>query len=336
MLLAFLVIYYNVGSTDFQVVSLSEINIESQKLLWLAVFISMAIKTPLVPGHVWLYRAHAEAPLGGSIVLAGLILKLATYGYMRIILQFLPDASEYFSPLIQTVAVITIVYSSLVTLRQTDFKALIAYSSVAHMGVVVLGLFSNTIQGIEGAIVLSIAHAFVSPALFILVGGVLYDRFHTRTIRYYRGMTAFMPVFSLIFFLFTIFNAAVPLSGNWVGEFLCLTGIFQKNVFVAVLGSTGIIISAAYSIWLFNRVVFGAYSNFLPFTSDINRREFIVLAPLLILTVALGIFPNVVLDTIHVSVSSLIYSCPLIVQLLNYQQKIFFMLLLYHIHNKYI
>jgi len=308
MLLAFLVIYYNVGSTDFQVISLSEINLESQKLLWLAIFISMAIKTPIIPGHIWLYRAHAEAPLAGSVILAGLILKLATYGYMRIILQFLPDASYYFSPLVQTVAVITIIYSSLVTLRQTDFKALVAYSSVAHMGVVVLGLFSNTIQGIEGAIILSIAHAFVSPALFILVGGVLYDRYHTRTIRYYRGIVIYMPVFAILFFLFTIFNAAVPLSGNWIGEFLALTGTFQHNPVTAILGSTGIVLSAAYSIWLYNRITFGSYSKYLSYTTDVNRREFMLLLPLLIMTILLGIFPNVALDTLHVSVSSLLYT----------------------------
>lgn len=307
ILLAFLVIYYNVGSTDFQVVCLNEISLDSQKLLWLAIFISMAIKTPLVPLHIWLPRAHAEAPLAGSIILAGVILKLASYGYMRIMLQFLPDASYYFSPLIQTFAVISIIYASLATLRQTDFKALVAYSSVAHMGVVVLGLFSNTVQGIEGGIVLSIAHGFVSPALFILVGGVLYDRFHTRIIRYYRGITVYMPLFSVFFFVFTISNAAVPLTGNWVGEFLSLTGVFQQNPVVAVLGSTGIVLSAAYSIWLYNRIAFGSYSKYLNYTTDLGRREFMVLLPLLVITILLGIFPNVVLDTIHVSVSGLIY-----------------------------
>ena len=308
MLLAFLVIYYNVGSTDFQVVSLSEISLDSQKLLWLAVFISMAIKTPLVPFNTWLTYAHSEAPVGGSIVLAGVILKLSLYGYLRIMLPFFPDASHYFSPLVQTFAVISIVYGSLVTLRQTDFKKLIAYSSVAHMGVVVLGVFSNTVQGIEGAILLGIAHGLVSPALFFLVGGVLYDRFHTRTIRYYRGMTAYMPLFSVFFFVFTISNAAVPLTGNWIGEFMSLTGIFQKSPLVAVLGSTGIVLSAAYSIWLYNRISFGSYSKYLGYTTDLTRREFMLLLPLLVLTVLLGIFPNVVLENIHMSVSTLIYT----------------------------
>lgn len=308
MLLAFLVIYYNTGSTDFEVVSLSEISLDSQKLLWLAVFVSMAIKTPLVPFNTWLTYAHSEAPVAGSVVLAGVILKLALYGYLRIMLQFLPDASYYFSPLVQTFAVVSIIYASLVTLRQTDFKKLVAYSSVAHMGVVVLGVFSNTVQGIEGAIVLGIAHGLVSPALFFLVGGVLYDRYHTRTIRYYRGMTTYMPLFSLFFFLFTISNAAVPLTGNWIGEFLCLTGIFQTNPIITILGSTGIVLSAAYSIWLYNRISFGSFSKYLGYTTDLSRREFMILLPLLILTVLLGIFPNVVLDTLHVSVSTLIYS----------------------------
>ena len=308
MLLAFLVIYYNVGSTDFQVVSLSEINLESQKLLWLAVFISMAIKTPLLPFHVWLPRAHAEAPLAGSVILAGLILKLATYGYMRILIQFLPDATSYFSPLVQTIAVITLIYASLATLRQTDFKALVAYSSIGHMAVVVLGLFSNTIQGIDGALLLSIAHGVVSPALFILVGGVLYDRYHTRTIRYYRGMTAYMPLFSIMFFVFTIFNAAVPLSANWAGEFLCLAGAFQRNPVFAVLGSTGIVLSAAYSIWLYNRIAFGGWSKYLNYTTDLTRREFMLLLPLLFVAVVFGIFPNIILDSVHASTSGLLYS----------------------------
>jgi NADH-ubiquinone oxidoreductase chain 4 len=308
MLLAFLVIYYNVGSTDFQVVSLSEINLESQKLLWLAVFISMAIKTPLLPFHVWLPRAHAEAPLAGSVILAGLILKLATYGYMRILIQFLPDATSYFSPLVQTIAVITLIYASLATLRQTDFKALVAYSSIGHIAVVVLGLFSNTIQGIDGALLLSIAHGVVSPALFILVGGVLYDRYHTRTIRYYRGITVYMPLFSIMFFVFTIFNAAVPLSANWAGEFLCLAGAFQRNPVFAVLGSTGIVLSAAYSIWLYNRIAFGSWSKYLNYTTDLTRREFMLLLPLLFVAVVFGIFPNIILDSVHATTSGLLYS----------------------------
>lgn len=308
MLLSFIVIYYNVGSTDFQVVSLSEISLEAQKVLWLGIFISIAVKTPLVPFNTWLTYAHSEAPVGGSIVLAGVILKLATYGFLRIMLQFLPDASSYFSPLVQLFAVISVIYASLSTLRQTDFKKLVAYSSVAHAATIVLGLFSNTVQGIEGAIMLGLAHGLVSPALFFLVGGVLYDRYHTRTIRYYRGVVTYMPLFALFFFLFTIFNAAVPLSANWIGEFLSLAGIFQRNPIIALLASSSIVLSAAYSIWLFNRITFGSWSPYLNYTTDILRREYMILLPLFILTIVLGIYPDIVLNDIHNSVSSLIYT----------------------------
>jgi NADH-ubiquinone oxidoreductase chain 4 len=182
--------------------------------LFCFIFLSFAIKTPLVPFHIWLPRAHVEAPLAASMVLAGLILKLAVYGFARILIPFLPEASEYLSPMVQTVCTITLIYSSLTTIRQTDFKCLVAYSSVAHMAIVVIGLFSNTITGIEGAIVLSLAHGFVSPALFMLTGGVLYDRYHTRIIKYYRGLTTMMPIFSIFFFMFILGNMATPTSVN--------------------------------------------------------------------------------------------------------------------------
>lgn len=308
MLLSILAMYYNTGSTDFGVLAQYTFDPTIQKLLWIGVFISMAVKFPIWPLYSWLYRAHAEAPIAGSILLAGIVLKMATYGTIRILLAFLPDASYYFSPLVQTLAIMSIIYASLATLRQTDFKALVAYSSVGHMGIVVLGLFSNNVQGIEGSIVLSIAHGFVSPALFILVGAVLYDRFHTRTIRYYRGVVTYMPIFSVFFFLFTIFNAGIPLSVNWVGEILCLIGTYKVNPIVATLGASGIVLSAAYSIWLFNRVTFGSYSQYLNYTTDVNRREFHVILPLVILTVLFGIFPNIILDNINVSVTSLVYS----------------------------
>lgn len=308
MLLGIMVIYYNIGSTDFTMISLSDISLDSQKLLWLAFFLSFAIKTPLVPFHMWLPRAHAEAPLAGSILLAGLILKLATYGYLRVLINFMPDATSYFSPLVQTIAVVTLIYSSLATVRQVDFKALVAYSSIGHMAVVVLGLFSNTIIGIEGAIALSIAHGVISPAMFILVGGVLYDRFHTRVIRYYRGVTVYMPVFSALFFVTTAFNMAVPLSLNWIGEFMSLAGVFQKSPLVGLLGASSIILSAVYSIYLYNRISFGAYSQYLSYTTDITRREFMLLFPLLLVAVIFGIMPNIILADLHVAVSGLLYT----------------------------
>ncbi len=308
MLLAFLVIIYNVGTSDLQMISLADISFESQKILWLAIFLSFAIKTPLVPFHMWLPRAHVEAPLAGSIVLAGLILKLAVYGFLRILIPLLPEATSYFSPLVQTIAVITLVYSSLTTLRQTDFKCLVAYSSIAHMSVVVVGVFSNTIQGIEGGLMLSIAHGFVSPALFMLVGGVLYDRYHTRVIRYYRGMTSYMPIFAGLFFAFTVANMGTPTTANWIGEFLALNGTFMRSPVVGLLMSTGIVFSAGYSIWLFNRICFGAYSPYLAYTQDVTRREYMVLLSLLIPTFVFGIWPNIILDDLHYSVSTLIVS----------------------------
>lgn len=308
MLLAIMVIYYNVGSTDFTMISLSEISFESQKILWLAFFLSFAVKTPLVPFHMWLPRAHAEAPLGGSILLAGLFLKLATYGFLRVLINFMPDATSYFSPLVQTIAIVTLVYSSLATIRQVDFKALVAYSSISHMAIVILGLFSNTIVGIEGAIALSIAHGFISPAMFTAVGGVMYDRGHTRTIRYYRGLAVYMPVFAFMFFVATMCNMGIPLSLNWAGEFMSLAGAFQRSPVIGLLGASGIVLSACYSIFLFNRVSFGAYSQYLPEFSDVTRREFVILFTLLAPAVIFGIFPNIILNDLHVPVTELLYT----------------------------
>ena len=308
MLLAILQIYSYVGSTDFQIISLSEINLNSQKLLWLGFFLAFAVKTPLWPLTGWLYRAHADSPLAGSILLAATILKFATYGYLRVLINFLPDATNYFSPLIQTIAIITLIYASLATIIQQDTKALIAYSSIAHMSVVILGLFSNTIQGIEGAILLALAHGFVSPALFICVGGIIYDRTDTRIIHYVRGLVTYMPVFTILFFIFILSNTGIPLTLNFLGEQLSLIGIWERSPLIAALGATGIILSAIYSIYLYNRISYGIYSPHLKPIKDISRREFNLLISLLIPTVLLGIFPNVILNGLHFSISSLLYN----------------------------
>jgi len=276
-----------------------------------AFFISFAIKTPLFPFHIWLFRAHAEAPLAGSIILAAIILKLATYGFLRVLIPFFPEACHFFLPLVQTISVITIIYASLSTLRQTDTKQLVAMSSVAHMGVVVLGVFSNNLQGIEGGILLGIAHGLVSPALFICVGGIIYNRFHTRLIIYYKGLVNIMPLFTLLFFLFILFNTAIPLSLNYLGEFLSLAGVFQQSPLIAVLGASGIVLSAAYSIWVYVRISYGSFSNYFTLTNnmiDINKREFCILLPLLIVTVLGGILPYFILDYLNVSVLNIIYS----------------------------
>lgn len=308
MLLAFLVLFYNTGTRDLETLSLTNIQFINQRWLWLGIFIGLAIKTPLLPFHIWLSRAHVEANVAGSMILAGLILKLATYGYLRVLIPLLPEATSYFSPLVQTIAIVTLVYSSLTTLRQVDFKVLIAYSSVAHMSVVVIGLFSNTLQGIEGAILLSIAHGFVSPALFYCVGGILYDRYHTRIIRYYRGLILYMPIFSSLFFLFILGNMGTPLTVNWVGELMCLMGSIQRNPITGLIMSSGIILSAAYSIWLYARLCNGAWSPYLNYTTDLRRREFMVLLPFVFCMFLFGLFPNIILNDLHYTTSSILFS----------------------------
>uniref|UniRef100_UPI0030E4D59E NADH dehydrogenase subunit 4 n=1 Tax=Squamanita imbachii TaxID=2976389 RepID=UPI0030E4D59E len=307
MLLSILVIYSYIGSTDFQLISLYDINLETQKFLWLGFFIAFAVKTPLYPFIIWLPKAHADSPLGGSIILAATILKLATYGYLRVLINILPDATNYFMPFIQTIAIITIIYASLSTIIQQDTKRLIAYSSIAHMGVVVLGLFSNSIQGIEGAILLSLGHGLVSPALFICVGGIVYDRTGKRIIQYIRGLATYMPVFTILFLIFTLCNTGIPLSLNFLGEQLSLIGIFEQSPLISFLGATGIVLSACYSLFLYNRISYGNLSPSLPPIKDINRREFYLLISLLIPTILLGIFPNVMLTSLHASVSALLY-----------------------------
>jgi NADH-ubiquinone oxidoreductase chain 4 len=308
MLLSILIILSYIGTTDFQLISLSEISLDAQKILWLGFFIAFAVKTPLYPFIIWLPKAHSDSPLAGSIILAATILKLATYGYIRVLINFLPDATNYFNPLIQTIAVITIIYASLSTIIQQDTKRLIAYSSVAHMGVVVLGLFSNTIQGIEGAILLALAHGFVSPALFICVGGIIYDRTGKRIINYIRGLATYMPVFTILFFVFTLCNTGIPLSLNFLGEQLSLIGIWQQNPIIALLAASGIVLSACYSLFLYNRISYGSYSPHLPVLKDINRREFYILFSLLLPTIFFGILPNVLLNPLHTSISALLYT----------------------------
>ena len=229
--------------------------------------------------------------------------------YIRVLIQILPDATHYFSPLIQSIAIISLIYASFSTIVQQDTKRLIAYSSVGHVGVMVLGLFSNTIQGIEGAILLGIGHGFVSPALFICVGGIIYERTGTRIIKYIRGLVTYMPVFTILFFIFTLANTGIPLTLNFLGEQLSLLGIWQENPFIAALGASGIVLSAVYSIFLYNRLSYGNYSPYLDkIVKDINRREYYLLLALLIPTVVFGIIPNILLDSLHLAVSSLLYS----------------------------
>ena len=306
MLLGFIVIFIHVGSSDMELISLYKIDFSHQKPLWWVIFVSLAIKTPLLPFHIWLSRAHVEASVSVSMILAGLVLKFTTYAYLRILIPFLPEASSYFSPLVQSICIVTLIYSSLSTIRQTDFKVLVAYSSVAHMSVVVIGLFSNNLQGIEGALLLSLAHGFVSPALFYLLGGVLYDRYHSRVIQYYRGLILSMPIFSLLLFLFILGNMGTPLTLNWMGELMSLMGAFQRNPIVGSIMSLGIVFSGAYSIWLYARLCGGSWSVSLGPTTDLSRRDFMVLLPFLVSMLFFGLWPNVILKDMHFAVSSVL------------------------------
>lgn len=278
----------NVGVT-FEV--LESVPIASQRWLWVAFLISFAGKTPLVPFHVWLYRAHAEAPLSGSVLLAGVILKLATYGYARVMLGVLPAASSYYEPLVQALGLITLVYASLSVLRQFDMKAAIATSSVGHMALVVLGLFSGSATGMDGAILLALGHGFVSPGLFVVCGGVLYDRFHTRTIRYLRGAVVLMPVTAAFLFGLSAANMAVPLTVSWTAELLVLTGTFAASRTAGIVACSSVVLAACYSGWLYTRLAYGEYSKFANPVLDASRREETILAVALGMAVVLGLSP---------------------------------------------
>lgn len=319
ILLAIVTIYTQTGSTDLTTLDLSSIDISIQYWIWLGFILAIAVKTPLVPFHIWLPRAHAEAPLAGSIVLAGTVLKTSTYGIIRLVIPLIPEATSYFSPLIQIIAIISLIYSSLATIRQIDFKALVAYSSISHIAVIILGLFSNDIIGIEGAILLALAHGVISPAIFIIVGGVLYDRYHTRIISYYRGINIYIPILTILFFITSCCNFGVPLSLNWLGEFISLAGIYSQSPYVSIIGCSSILLSACYSIWLWSRISTGSWTPYLTISYDITRREFIILIPLICSAIIFGIFPNLILNDLHNPITNLIYTVlksPLIILIL--------------------
>nr|QGN73945.1 NADH dehydrogenase subunit 4 [Prasinococcus sp. CCMP1194] len=303
MLLGLLALYLEAGTTDLHILLTTPLSEKRQIILWIAFFASFAVKVPMLPVHIWLPEAHVEAPTAGSVVLAGILLKLGTYGFLRFSLPLFPYASLYFTPFIFVLSVIGILYASCTTLRQVDLKKIIAYSSVAHMNFVTLGLFSGTLQGIEGAIMLMLSHGFVSSALFLCIG-VLYDRYKTRLLKYYGGCIHTMPLFAVLFLFFTLGNLSLPGTSAFVGEFMLLTGVYQTNTFICFLAALGMILGAAYSLWLYNRVVFGHMKMSHSFSSsDVNRREFWIFFPLIVCTLWMGVFPEVFLDSIHSSVS---------------------------------
>ncbi len=306
MLVAIISIYWITGTTD--VVKLYELGIETkyQNLLWLAFFSSFAVKTPMWPVHTWLPDAHVEAPTAGSVLLAAILLKMAGYGFIRFSLGLFPSASELFTPLIYILSVIAIIFTSLIALMQEDMKKLIAYSSVAHMGFVTLGVFTIQQQGIEGSIIQMISHGLVSAALFLCVG-VLYDRMHSRLINTYGGIVSIIPKYSVLFMLFALASLGLPGTSGFIGEFLILMGAFKDNFLVAVVASIGVILGAAYILWLYKRVVFGQLVNRdLKKMVDLNRSEYFILASLAIPILFFGFYPEPLINTIEVSVKDLI------------------------------
>jgi len=306
MLLAILYIYYQAGTTDYQILLTTTFDPEVQKLLWLAFFASFAVKVPMLPVHIWLPEAHVEAPTAGSVILAGILLKLGSYGFLRFSLPLFPYASIYFTPLIYAFACIAVIYTSLTAIRQTDLKRIIAYASVAHMNLVLIGMFVYNLQGLEGSILQQLSHGLVSGALFLCVG-VIYDRHHTRLVKYYSGLAHTMPIYIAIFMFFSMANIALPGTSSFVGEFLILAGAFQTNTTVCVLSATGMILGGGYSLWLFNRVAFGNIKvQYMNVFSDVDKREFATLLPLVILTLVMGIYPEIFLDPMHLTCNNLL------------------------------
>jgi len=306
MLLAMMAMYIHAGTTDIPTLMATTFPPEMQMWLWLAFFASFAVKMPMWPLHTWLPDAHVEAPTGGSVILAAILLKMGGYGFLRFSLPMFPVASHDFAPLIFGMSVIAIIYTSLVALVQEDVKKLVAYSSVAHMGYVTLGIFTFTTQGIDGAIFQMLSHGIVSAALFLCVG-VVYDRMHTREIAAYGGLADRMPMYAFVFMVFTMANVGLPGTSGFVGEFLTLMGAYKANTTVAALATLGVILSAGYALWLYRRMIFGPLEKAnLKDILDLNAREIAILAPLVILTILFGVYPSALLDVTAVSVKKLV------------------------------
>ncbi len=318
MLVAMIAMYVDAGTTDIPTLLDHQFSTETislagwqiiggmQSLLWLAFFASFAVKMPMWPVHTWLPDAHVQAPTAGSVILAAVLLKMGGYGFLRFSLPMFPVASDIFAPLVLWLSAIAIVYTSLVALMQTDMKKLIAYSSVAHMGFVTMGIFAANQQGVDGAIFQMISHGFISGALFLAVG-VIYDRMHTREIAAYGGLINRMPVYAAVFLLFTMANVGLPGTSGFVGEFLTFMGVYQVNTWVAFFAATGVILSAGYALWLYRRVVMGELiKESLKSMKDMDRREKGLIAPLVVMTLLLGVYPALVTDIIGPSVSALV------------------------------
>src|SRR5215471_3004558 len=305
MLLAIMALYWNGNTTDIPALMHTAVPRSLQTWAWLAFFASFAVKMPMWPVHTWLPDAHVEAPTAGSVILAAILLKMGGYGFLRFSLPMFPAASHEFAPLIFTLSVVAIIYTSLVALMQEDVKKLIAYSSVAHMGFVTMGIFAATTQGIAGGIFQMISHGIVSGALFLCVG-VVYDRMHTREITAYGGLVNRMPLYAFVFMVFTLANVGLPGTSGFIGEFLSLIGTFKINIPVATLATLGVILSAAYALWLYRKMIFGTLKPSLEGIRDIGWRETVIFAPLVVLTILFGVVPKPVLDISAASVAQLL------------------------------
>ena len=318
MLVAMIAMYMQAGTTDIPTLMTHEFSSETmrvlgfsvvggvQTLMFLAFFASFAVKMPMWPVHTWLPDAHVQAPTAGSVILAAILLKMGGYGFLRFSLPMFPVASELLADFVFTLSVIAIIYTSLVAMMQEDMKKLIAYSSVAHMGFVTMGIFALNQQGLDGAIFQMISHGFISGALFLIVG-VIYDRMHTREIAAYGGLVVRMPAFALVFMLFTLGNVGLPGTSGFVGEFLTLAGVFQVSTWVAFFATTGVILSACYALWLYRRVVFGdLIKESLKTIQDMDRREKLIFAPLVVAMIVLGVYPAIVLDITGPAVAALV------------------------------
>ena len=306
MLLAIIYIFITAGTTDVSYLLDYNFTRNEQIVLWLAFFASFMVKIPMWPFHTWLPDAHVEAPTAGSVILAGVLLKMAGYGFIRFSIGFFPEASELFAPLIFTLSIVAIIVTSLIALVQEDMKKLIAYSSVAHMGFVTLGIFTFTVQGIEGSVIQMISHGIVSAALFLCVG-VVYDRLHTREISRYGGLVSKMPMYAFTFMIFILASLGLPGTSGFVGEFLVLLSIFSINTYFAVFATTGVVLAATYSLWLYRRMIFGALiKDDLSEMLDLTRREIIIFVPLITLTIFIGIYPKPVIDIIEPSAKKIV------------------------------
>ena len=307
MLLAIIAIYWQLGTTDL-IVAMERLQLPFiwQCYLWLAFFASFAVKVPMWPVHTWLPDAHVEAPTAGSVILAGVLLKMGGYGFLRLSIPLLPEATQYFAPLVFGLSIVAVIYTSLVALVQEDMKKLIAYSSVAHMGFVTIGAFVLNIQGVHGSLFQMLSHGIVSAALFLCVG-VVYDRMHTREIAAYGGLVHRMPRYAFTFMFFTLASVGLPGLSGFVGEFLVLLGAFKANTWVATLAATGLILGAAYALWLYRKVVFGELTkDSLKGILDMNRREIAVFLPLVLLSLWMGVYPASFLDPMAASVDKLV------------------------------